>query len=262
MTRRAAVDSRQRKGQHLQNVKALPIFTERELTRALRDAIIAEEGAINQYETVVDSSSNAAVKEVLQDIANEERVHVFELQSLLDSLLDDEKELREEGYEEVEDMDLAKVASRVAASLDDYAPEVIDAVEAYGDANEFGIRGRHLKWRGGWLSGSQLIEVVKTAVPEGYNDFEWKKLAKLVRRFPGYKYSFAREGSPAVYVKGFSSSDDLDLLADMAALAGADEVSFDSGSDTVWVSWGDKTEPSETPELVGKGNLEMRMWWD
>jgi rubrerythrin len=89
--------------QHLENVKTLEPLTDREVTRAIRDAIIAEEGAINQYETVADSTSNPKVKEVLQDIADEERVHVGELQTLLNMLLDDEQDLLDEGKSEVED---------------------------------------------------------------------------------------------------------------------------------------------------------------
>ena len=74
-----------------------------ELTRAIRDAIIAEEGAIKQYEVVVDATENEIAKKVLQDIANEEKVHVGELQKLLNDMLPDEKEKLEEGAKEVED---------------------------------------------------------------------------------------------------------------------------------------------------------------
>jgi len=89
--------------QHLENVKSIGPLTERELTRAIRDAIIAENDAIKQYETVVDSTDNAAAKRILQDIANEEKVHVGELQTLLVSLLDDEQGWLDEGADEVED---------------------------------------------------------------------------------------------------------------------------------------------------------------
>ena len=73
-----------KKAQELAVVKTPETFTDRELTRAIRDAIVAEEGAIKQYETVVDATENAMVKEVLQDIANEEKVHVGELQKLFE----------------------------------------------------------------------------------------------------------------------------------------------------------------------------------
>jgi len=88
--------------QNLETVKTPEKLTERELTRALRDAIIAEEGAIKQYETVVDATDNSKIKETLQEIADEERVHVGELQTLLNSLLKDEEDFLEEGKKEVE----------------------------------------------------------------------------------------------------------------------------------------------------------------
>ena len=91
--------------QHLDNVKTIGPLSERELTRAIRDAIIAEEDAVKQYETIVDSTSNAVVKKVLQDIANEEKVHVGELQALLAMLLPDEQAFLDEGAGEVEEMD-------------------------------------------------------------------------------------------------------------------------------------------------------------
>ena len=93
-----------RLGQELQNVKTPEILTERELTRALRDAIIAEEGAVKQYETVADATDNDDVKEVLQDIADEEKVHVFELQGLLDKLSPDEDKFETEGRQEVKNL--------------------------------------------------------------------------------------------------------------------------------------------------------------
>lgn len=92
-----------KKAQNLEVVKTPEQFTDRELTRALRDAIIAEEGAIKQYETVADATDNEKVKKVLQDIANEEKVHVGELQKLLSILLPDEEKHLEDGSQEVED---------------------------------------------------------------------------------------------------------------------------------------------------------------
>ena len=93
-----------KQAQHLENVKEKSSFTDRETTRAIRDAIIAEEGAINQYETIVDSTNNAKVKEILQEIADEEKVHVGELQTLLNGLLEDEKGFLEDGAKEVGDV--------------------------------------------------------------------------------------------------------------------------------------------------------------
>lgn len=91
-----------RKAQNLDVVKTPDKFTERELTRAIRDAIMAEEGAIKQYETVVDASDDEKVKKTLQSIADEEKVHVGELQKLLSMLLKDEQGFLDDGAKEVE----------------------------------------------------------------------------------------------------------------------------------------------------------------
>ena len=89
-----------RESQILENVDKRD-FDPNELTRALRDAINAENEAIKQYEVIIDSTDNSDVQKVLRDIADEERVHVGELQELLSMLLDDEDKLLEEGREEV-----------------------------------------------------------------------------------------------------------------------------------------------------------------
>jgi rubrerythrin len=94
-----------KQSQNLEVVKTPEKFTERELTRAIRDAIIAEEGAIKQYESVVDATDNEDVKKVLQDIADEEKIHVGELQTLLNKLLPDEQEYLDDGEKEVDDIE-------------------------------------------------------------------------------------------------------------------------------------------------------------
>jgi rubrerythrin len=83
----------------------------RELTRALRDAMNSENDAVKQYEMIADSTDDEFVAGVLQEIADEERVHVGELQALLSRLVDDEDELLDEGREEVEEHGL-KVSRR------------------------------------------------------------------------------------------------------------------------------------------------------
>jgi len=89
--------------QNLEVVKTPEKLTDRELTRALRDAIMAEEGAIKQYETVVDATDNEGVKTILQAISDEEKVHVGEIQKLLAMLLKDEQGFLDAGAKEVED---------------------------------------------------------------------------------------------------------------------------------------------------------------
>ena len=88
--------------QNLDVVKKLETLDDRELTRAIRDAIMAEEGAIKQYETLVDSTKNSKIKEAVQSIANEEKIHVGELQKLLSDLLPDEQGFLDKGKKEVE----------------------------------------------------------------------------------------------------------------------------------------------------------------
>ena len=79
-------------------------MTKRELTRAVRLALAAEEEAVHLYEALADATDDALAKEVLQDIADEERVHAGEFQRLLNILLDDEEKWLAEGAAEVDEM--------------------------------------------------------------------------------------------------------------------------------------------------------------
>ena len=79
-------------------------LTKRELIRALRLNIAAEEEAIHLYQAHADATDNELAQEVLEDIADEERVHVGEFQRLISILLDDEDELLADGAEEVDEM--------------------------------------------------------------------------------------------------------------------------------------------------------------
>jgi len=84
---------------------------ERELTRALRQGLAAEEEAVHLYEAIVDATDNKTVKEVMQSVADEERVHVGEIQRLLEILVKDERKLLDEGAAEVNDKTAAWVRS-------------------------------------------------------------------------------------------------------------------------------------------------------
>jgi rubrerythrin len=79
-------------------------LTDRELTRAIRLSLAAEQEAIHLYEALADATDNELAATVLQDIADEEREHTGEFYRLLDILLPEDAELREEGAEEVEEM--------------------------------------------------------------------------------------------------------------------------------------------------------------
>lgn len=79
-------------------------MSKEELIRAIRLDLAAEEEAIHQYEAQADATDDPIAKEVLHDIANEERVHVGEFQRLLNILLPDEEKLLAEGAAEVDEV--------------------------------------------------------------------------------------------------------------------------------------------------------------
>jgi rubrerythrin len=76
----------------------------RELTRAIRLSLAAEEEAIHLYEALADATDDPLAGEVLQDIANEEREHAGEFLRLLKILLPDEEKMLDDGAGEVDEM--------------------------------------------------------------------------------------------------------------------------------------------------------------
>lgn len=78
-------------------------LTARELTRAIRLALAAEEEAVHLYQAIADATDHPLAKAVLEDVANEERVHAGELQRLLSILLPDEDQLMAKGAAEVDE---------------------------------------------------------------------------------------------------------------------------------------------------------------
>lgn len=79
-------------------------LTDRELARTIRLSIAAEEEATHLYEALADATSNQAAKIVLQDIADEEKVHKGEFQRLLTILESDEEKWMAEGKAEVDEL--------------------------------------------------------------------------------------------------------------------------------------------------------------
>ncbi len=79
-------------------------LTKSELIRAIRLNVAAEHEAIHLYMAHADATDHALAKEVLIDIANEEREHVGEFNRLLEILTGDEAEWLAEGREEVNEM--------------------------------------------------------------------------------------------------------------------------------------------------------------
>ena len=79
-------------------------LTKEELVRAIRFMIAAEYEAIQLYQQTAESTDNKLAKEVLLDIANEEKEHAGEFLRLLRELDSKEEDYYKEGYEEVEEM--------------------------------------------------------------------------------------------------------------------------------------------------------------
>ena len=78
-------------------------LTDAELVRAIRFMVAAEYEAIQMYTQLAESTDNKLAIEVLEDIADEERVHAGEFLRLLRELAPDEKAFYAKGAKEVED---------------------------------------------------------------------------------------------------------------------------------------------------------------
>jgi rubrerythrin len=79
-------------------------LSQQELVRAIRFMIAAEYEAIQLYQQTAESTDNQLAREVLLDIANEEKEHAGEFLRLLRELEPEEEKFYREGYEEVEEM--------------------------------------------------------------------------------------------------------------------------------------------------------------
>jgi rubrerythrin len=75
-------------------------FIDREI---LRLAIIAELDAVSLYEQLAEATENKSIRQVLLDVAREEKTHMGEFQTLL--LREDSEQVKElqKGKEEVEE---------------------------------------------------------------------------------------------------------------------------------------------------------------
>ena len=78
-------------------------LTKEELVRAVRYMIAAEYEAIQLYMQLAESIDDELAKDVLVDIADEERVHAGEFLRLLKHLAPDEEKFYSEGAQEVEE---------------------------------------------------------------------------------------------------------------------------------------------------------------
>ena len=77
-------------------------LTEQELIRAIRLMVAAEYEAIQLYQQLAESTDNDLARNVLLDIADEEKVHAGEFLRLLKELDPEEEKFYREGAEEVE----------------------------------------------------------------------------------------------------------------------------------------------------------------
>lgn len=75
-----------------------------ELVRAVRFMISAEYEAIQLYMQLAESTDDAVAKAVLEDIADEEKVHAGEFLRLLKYLDSNEEKFYDSGSEEVEEI--------------------------------------------------------------------------------------------------------------------------------------------------------------
>lgn len=78
-------------------------LTDAELIRSIRFMIASEYEAIQLYMQLAESTDNKLAISVLEDIADEERVHAGEFLRLLKELAPDEEKLYLEGAGEVEE---------------------------------------------------------------------------------------------------------------------------------------------------------------
>jgi rubrerythrin len=78
--------------------------SQEELIRAIRFFISAEYEAIQLYEEIAEATENKLAREVLYDIAREEKIHAGEFLRLLKELDKEEEKFYKDGEKEVEEM--------------------------------------------------------------------------------------------------------------------------------------------------------------
>jgi len=91
-------------GSPFSGMKAERKLTKEELIRAVRFMVAAEYEAVQLYMQLAESTDEELAKDVLVDIADEERVHAGEFLKLLKHLAPDEEKFYKEGEEEVNEI--------------------------------------------------------------------------------------------------------------------------------------------------------------
>ena len=89
-------------GNPFSGLKSDRLLTNAELVRAVRFMISAEYEAIQLYMQLAESTDNALARQVLVEIADEERVHAGEFLRLLHELDPEEQLFYQQGAKEVE----------------------------------------------------------------------------------------------------------------------------------------------------------------
>jgi len=74
------------------------MMTKEEIARAIRQDITGEHDAIASYEAHIQTTEDETVKVVLQHIVDEEKMHVAELDTLLEYLDNDQKLISVKGH--------------------------------------------------------------------------------------------------------------------------------------------------------------------
>jgi rubrerythrin len=89
-------------GHPFSGLKSDRMLTHAELVRAIRFMVSAEYEAIQLYMQLAESTDNSLARQVLIDIANEERVHAGEFLRVLRELDPEEETFYQQGAREVE----------------------------------------------------------------------------------------------------------------------------------------------------------------
>jgi|GEM_PF-4537740 len=147
-----------------------------------------------------------------------------------------------------------------------------DAVEGLDYDNqavmEKAMKERDLNWRGVWLDGGELASWVAKVVP-GYNNWDGEIVSKLLKQFSQYEFALAREGSPALYVRGFKSIKEFTVFVEEFAKESEPDniyIAKPNNDDFEWVILDENQhvdqEVVKAIEFKDWDQIELRMWWD
>lgn len=125
-------------------------LTKTEIIRALRLSLCAEEEATQLYNSIAEYVDDPKIKKIMEDVADEEQVHIGEFQKLLNIYEEDEVEKLEEGFEEAEEKmkesnELKKLADNLqffhkhARELD-HVQQFLESVKASGGDIDFALK--------------------------------------------------------------------------------------------------------------------------